>query len=97
MDRWITARPWESRVAPAKESPKKARTRQPGKNSVSPLGKASVSPLGKTVPKVKSISPNGKSSTKVRKLSYEAAGQKTAAKKVSPKAEEEQIKIEQEV
>ncbi|PIN25585.1 hypothetical protein CDL12_01661 [Handroanthus impetiginosus] len=89
MDRWIAARPWESRIA-AQDSPKKAQSRQPNKtvkNLVSTTTKAPV--------KVKLISPNGKAAIKAQKLSYEAAA-KVAAQKVKPKAEEEKTKPEKE-
>ncbi|KAI3456185.1 hypothetical protein Pfo_012848 [Paulownia fortunei] len=89
MDRWIAARPWESRVA-AKESPKKAHSRQPYKTV-----KNMISPTCKAPDKVKLISPNGKAARKARKLSYEAA-EKIAAQKVNSKAEEKKTKNEKE-
>ncbi|KAH7837743.1 hypothetical protein Vadar_017453 [Vaccinium darrowii] len=67
MERWIAARPWESRV-PAKKSPTKPITRTPSKackNTSPPTMKPPVSPA-------KIISPNGKGPTNARKLSYPA-------------------------
>ncbi|KAL0353010.1 UNVERIFIED_CONTAM: protein IQ-DOMAIN 1 [Sesamum angustifolium] len=84
-DRWIAARPWESRVA-ASESPKKAQSRQPNKTT-----KIMISPTSKAPDKIKLISPTGKPVRKARKLSYEGA-QKISAKKVSPKAEEKKTR-----
>ncbi|KAL0398508.1 UNVERIFIED_CONTAM: protein IQ-DOMAIN 1 [Sesamum radiatum] len=84
-DRWIAARPWESRVA-ASESPKKAQSRQPNKTT-----KIIISPTSKAPDMVKLISPTGKPVREARKLSYEGA-QKISAKKVSPKAEEKKTR-----
>ncbi|KAL0442685.1 UNVERIFIED_CONTAM: protein IQ-DOMAIN 1 [Sesamum latifolium] len=84
-DRWIAARPWESRVA-ASESPKKSQSRQPNKTT-----KIMISPSSKAPDKVKLISPTGKPVRKARKLSYEGA-QKISTKKVSPKAEEKKTR-----
>ncbi|XP_011096412.1 protein IQ-DOMAIN 1 isoform X2 [Sesamum indicum] len=84
-DRWIAARPWESRVA-ASESPKKAQSRQANKTT-----KTMFSPTSKAPDKVKLISPTGKPVRKARKLSYEGA-QKISAKKVSPKPEEKKTR-----
>ncbi|KAK4440024.1 protein IQ-DOMAIN 1 [Sesamum alatum] len=84
-DRWIAARPWESRVA-ALDSPKKAQSRQPNKTS-----KNMISPTSKAPDKVKLNSPTGKPIRRARKLSYEGA-QKISAKKVSPKAEEKKTR-----
>ncbi|KAL3643495.1 hypothetical protein CASFOL_014310 [Castilleja foliolosa] len=88
MDRWIAARPWESRLA-AKESPMKAQNRQPNKTS-----KNKVSPTCIAPDKIKLVSSNGKVATKARKLSYEAAAEKFAAGKVNSKAEEKKTKNE---
>lgn len=85
MDRWIAARPWESRVATL-ESPKKAHIRQPNKTV-----KNIISPTCKAPDKIKLISPNGKAARKGRKLSYEAA-----VKKVNAKGEEKKTKNEKE-
>ncbi|KAK6124218.1 hypothetical protein DH2020_042054 [Rehmannia glutinosa] len=87
MDRWIAARPWESRVA-MKESPKKAH--KPNK-----ILRNKISPTCKTPDKVKLVSPNGKPAGKARKLSYEAA-EIIAAQKVNPKAEEKKTMNEKE-
>ncbi|KAA8519700.1 hypothetical protein F0562_013855 [Nyssa sinensis] len=84
MERWIAARPWESRV-PVESSPKKARSQQANKavnkNLNSPSMKAAVS--------VKSASPKGKGTMMARKLSY------AAAEKPAPQAEETNTKKEQ--
>ncbi|KAL3522413.1 hypothetical protein ACH5RR_015247 [Cinchona calisaya] len=74
MDRWIAARPWESRV-PVQSSPKKSHSSQASKT-----GKSINTPT-KTPATVKSLSPNGKGAAKPRKLSYD-----TADKMVTPKA-----------
>ncbi|GFY91831.1 hypothetical protein Acr_08g0002270 [Actinidia rufa] len=68
MERWIAARPWESRV-PVQSSPKKPSPRsanKAGKNTSTPTMKAPVSSL-------KTISPNGKGPTRPRKLTYPVA------------------------
>ncbi|XP_073048186.1 protein IQ-DOMAIN 9-like [Primulina eburnea] len=88
MDRWIAARPWESRV-PTSASPKKASSSQASKNprSNTPLMiKASV--------KVKLVSSNGKAARRSRKLSYEDS-EKTTILKVNAKAENDEAKNEQ--
>ncbi|XP_075523196.1 protein IQ-DOMAIN 9-like [Primulina tabacum] len=88
MDRWIAARPWESRV-PTSASPKKAPSLQASKtpkNKTPPTIKASV--------KVKLASPNGKAARRSRKLSYEAS-EKTSVPKVNAKAEDGETKNEQ--
>lgn len=93
MDRWIAARPWESRVA-ALDSPKKKQTTRQTK-LISPNGKTvkkTISPTSKAPGKVKLISPNGKAARKARKLSYGAA----AVKKVGMKSEEKKTKNEKE-
>ncbi|KAL1537811.1 protein IQ-DOMAIN 10-like [Salvia divinorum] len=86
MDRWIAARPWESRVY----SPRKTqKARHP--KLISPKGKAvkkTISPASKAPGKVSRTSPNGKATRKARKLSYNAA----AVKKVSLKSEETKTK-----
>uniref|UniRef100_A0A5B6Z1P0 Protein IQ-DOMAIN 1 n=1 Tax=Davidia involucrata TaxID=16924 RepID=A0A5B6Z1P0_DAVIN len=83
MERWIAARPWESRV-PVQLSPKKGQNRQASK-----AGKNMNSPSTKTAVSVKSISPKGKGTTKARKLSY------AAAEKPAPQAKETNTKKEQ--
>ena len=68
MERWIAARPWESRV-PVQSSPKKPSPRSANKagiNTSTPTMKAPVSSL-------KTISPNGKGPTRPRKLTYPVA------------------------
>ena len=94
MDRWIAARPWESRVE-VLNSPQKTQlaTRHP--KLISPNGKAvkkTISPTSKAPGKAKLISPNGKAARNARKLSYDAA----AVKKVSVKSEEKEKKNEKE-
>ncbi|CAL5345104.1 unnamed protein product [Camellia sinensis] len=67
MERWIAARPWESRV-PIQSSPKKPQSQlasKSGKNTSIPTMKAPVA--------VKTISLNGKGPTKARRMSYPAA------------------------
>ncbi|KAM7264950.1 hypothetical protein ACFE04_002633 [Oxalis oulophora] len=82
-DRWIAARPWESRVPPISISPMKQKSKQiikAGKNKNSPTEKISVSP--------KSRQSNGNgSATKPRRLSYPAS-EKPAAHKGNIKPEE---------
>ncbi|CAA2961568.1 Hypothetical predicted protein [Olea europaea subsp. europaea] len=84
-DRWIAARPWESRV-PVQLSPKKAQGRETCKSSRTinfPITKARVS--------IKTISPSEKAARKAQKLSCEAA-EKIATRKVISKAEEAKTK-----
>ncbi|KAL7212923.1 hypothetical protein ACSBR2_015593 [Camellia fascicularis] len=67
MERWIAARPWESRV-PIQSSPKKPQSQlasKSGKNTSIPTMKAPVA--------VKTILLNGKGPTKARRMSYPAA------------------------
>lgn len=85
MERWIAARPWESRVH---ISPKKAQSRQKnkvGKNIISPKTKVPVT-----------VNPNGKGTTKARRLSYPSA-EKRAARDGNIKPEEVNAKEEQPV
>ncbi|KAL1834127.1 hypothetical protein DCAR_0104294 [Daucus carota subsp. sativus] len=74
-ERWIAARPWESRAL-VQSSPKKSMSRQSSKTS-----KNLKSPTMKPMRSVKSISPNGKGTIKSRKLSYGEPGQQAAANK----------------
>lgn len=85
MERWIAARPWESRVH---ISPTKAQTRQKNK-----IGKNISSPTTKVQVKVKS---NGKGTTKARRLSYPSA-EKPAARDGKIKPKEVNAKQEQPV
>ncbi|KAI8525638.1 hypothetical protein RHMOL_Rhmol13G0246000 [Rhododendron molle] len=85
MERWIAARPWESRV-PAQKSPVKPISRTPSKackNTTTP----SIKPPASSA---KIISPNGKGPTKARRLSY------PAAEKLSPQSnvKDEPAKVE---
>lgn len=85
MERWIAARPWESRVH---ISPKKAQSRQKnkvGKNIISPTTKVPVT-----------VNPNGKGTTKARRLSYPSA-EKPAARDGNIIPEEVNAKEEQPV
>ncbi|KAG7026536.1 Protein IQ-DOMAIN 1, partial [Cucurbita argyrosperma subsp. argyrosperma] len=65
-ERWISARPWESRVPSKLVTPKKSTMRQSSKASK----KSSPSPKARVL--VKHPSPNGKSTPKARRLSYPA-------------------------
>ncbi|XP_052202058.1 protein IQ-DOMAIN 9 isoform X2 [Diospyros lotus] len=67
MERWIAARPWESRAF-IQSSPKKPSSR-PGNKA----GKSTSTPTMKSAVSAKSISPNGKGPIKARKLSLSAA------------------------
>ncbi|KAK1375401.1 Protein IQ-DOMAIN 1 [Heracleum sosnowskyi] len=74
-ERWIAARPWESRALVV-SSPKKAVSRQSSKT-----GNNQKSPTMKLMPSFKSISPNAKGTLKSRKLSYGAPDQEAASNK----------------
>ncbi|XP_042509373.1 protein IQ-DOMAIN 9-like isoform X2 [Macadamia integrifolia] len=63
-ERWIAARPWESRVS-ISPSPKKARSKKTGK-----LGNSTSLPATKISVSVKPTLSNGKGSIKPRRLSY---------------------------
>ncbi|KAA0052641.1 protein IQ-DOMAIN 1 [Cucumis melo var. makuwa] len=84
-ERWIAARPWESRVPSQFVSPKKSTIRQSSKvskrNSPSPKARGPVKPP----------SPNGKSSVKARRLSYPAT-EKTEKLPTQEKGVKESIK-----
>ncbi|KAG6641346.1 protein IQ-DOMAIN 9-like [Carya illinoinensis] len=89
LERWIAARPWESRVPSKSITPKKAQSRQPikvGKNVNSPTPKKDVS--------VKPTLTNGKGTTKARRLSYPVV-EKSSAHEGSIKAEDASNKKEQ--
>lgn len=75
MERWVAARPWESRAV-VQSTPNKVMTRQSIKT-----GKNLKSPKVKPLNSVKSISPNGKETTKARKLCYGSSDQEANAKK----------------
>lgn len=88
LERWIVARPWESRVPSRTITPKKVQSRQS-----SNVG-GNVNPL--TPKKDVSVKPplaNGKGTTKARRLSYPTAA-KPAALEGSIKAEESNNKKE---
>lgn len=80
-ERWIAARPWESRVQ--SPSPKKVPSKQASK-----VGKNTNSPTPKTPVSVKLPSSNGKGTTRARRLSY-------TADEVKPVARAEGIKTEE--
>lgn len=81
LERWIAARPWESRVLSKSISPKKGSSRQTSK-----VGRNANSQISKTAVLVKPLLANGKGTTKVRRLSYPGA-EKPAAYEGSIKAE----------
>ncbi|XAR59211.1 hypothetical protein NMG60_11014920 [Bertholletia excelsa] len=64
MDRWIAARPWESRL-PVQSSPKKPQTRPTSKGSKNPNTLSIKAPVS-----TKTISPNGKEPVNTRRFSY---------------------------
>ncbi|XP_010279173.1 PREDICTED: protein IQ-DOMAIN 1 [Nelumbo nucifera] len=68
MDRWIAARPWESRVPSQSVSSKKVQSKQ-----VSKVGRSPNSPAVKISVSVKPIVSNGRGVTKPRRLSYPTA------------------------
>ncbi|CAI9783726.1 unnamed protein product [Fraxinus pennsylvanica] len=78
IDRWIAARPWESRAVPLQSSPKKSLGCQSSKNNRNKNSPTIIAPVSVT-----SISPNGKTATKARKLSYGAAEKMIGAKKLN--------------
>ncbi|PRQ29083.1 putative IQ motif, EF-hand binding protein [Rosa chinensis] len=80
-ERWIAARPWESRVQ--SPSPKKVQAKQASK-----VGKNINSPTPKTSVSVKLPSPNGKGTPRARKLSYTANEEKPVPHAEGIKAEE---------
>ncbi|KAA8515164.1 hypothetical protein F0562_018343 [Nyssa sinensis] len=83
MERWIAARPWESRV-PFQSSLKKAPSQQASK-----AGKNMNAPPMKAPILVKSISPSGKGPIMARKFSYRAAEKPAAqAEETNTKKEE---------
>ncbi|XP_062095860.1 protein IQ-DOMAIN 9 [Humulus lupulus] len=83
-ERWIAARPWESRVAPQFISPKKIQSKQANKIIKTP----------KTPISVKTPSPNVKVSTKARRLSFPSS-EKLVGNEESNKVEETNIKKEE--
>ncbi|KAK3010419.1 hypothetical protein RJ639_012312 [Escallonia herrerae] len=89
MERWIAARPWESRAL-VQSSPKKT------ESPASKTGKNIKSATLKTLNSMKSMSPNGKGTLKARKLSY-VVPDKLAAQQVNTRAEEANAKKEQSV
>ncbi|XP_060202568.1 protein IQ-DOMAIN 9-like [Lycium barbarum] len=76
-DRWIAARPWESRL-PVRSSPKIA-----NRTAASKTPRSNKTQTAKTPVSVKSSSANWKRTMKPRKLSYEAADKLTAKKGIN--------------
>nr|XP_017232061.1 PREDICTED: protein IQ-DOMAIN 1-like isoform X2 [Daucus carota subsp. sativus] len=76
MERWVAARPWESRAL-TQSSPKKVVSSK----KVSNTAKNMKSPTIKSSNSVKSMSPSGKITTNPRKLSYGEADQEANTKK----------------
>ncbi|KAJ9136072.1 hypothetical protein P3X46_033184 [Hevea brasiliensis] len=68
MERWIAARPWESRIPAQSITPKKVQSKQTNK-----AGKNTNSPTAKTPVSSKPSLSNGKGNDKARRLSYPAA------------------------
>ncbi|GLT80053.1 hypothetical protein SLA2020_515160 [Shorea laevis] len=87
MDRWITARPWESRV-PALKKLQSKQTSKVGKNPNSPSGKASAP--------VKASPINRKGTTRARRLTFPGAEKPAPREVESNKNEEMSSKKEQE-
>ncbi|KAG2685254.1 hypothetical protein I3760_10G116900 [Carya illinoinensis] len=75
LERWIAARPWESRVPSKSITPKKAQSRQPSK-----VAKNVNSPTSKKDVSVKPALTNGKGTTKARRLSYPVVEKSSALK-----------------
>lgn len=99
-ERWIAARPWESRVAPQFISPKKVQGKQAnkvGKTPKTPIsvktpssnGKQKTSSNGK-----QNTSSNGKQTIKARRLSFPSS-EKLVPSEESVKVEETNIKKEE--
>ncbi|PON99099.1 IQ motif, EF-hand binding site [Trema orientale] len=82
-ERWIAARPWESRVAPQFISPKKVQSKQANK-----VGKTPKTPIS-----VKTPPSNGKQTTKARRLSFPSS-EKLVPSEESIRVEETSIKKE---
>lgn len=87
-ERWIAARPWESRVPSQTPTPKKGQNKLANK-----VGKNTPSPKTLKTPVASKPSPsNGKGTTKPRRLSYPAAEKKsTPEKPAEPNLKEEQL------
>ncbi|KAF8413788.1 hypothetical protein HHK36_001781 [Tetracentron sinense] len=78
MERWIAARPWESRVPAQSISPKIVQNKQ-----MSKVGKNSNSPAMKNSDSVKPNLPNGKGATKARRLSFTTADKPAAQEAIT--------------
>ncbi|GLU13768.1 hypothetical protein SLE2022_303810 [Rubroshorea leprosula] len=87
VERWITARPWESRVPISKKVQGK-QTSKVGKNSNSPSGKASA--------RVKASPINRKGTTRARRLTFPGAEKPAPREVKSNNNEEMSSKNEQE-
>ncbi|XP_060193908.1 protein IQ-DOMAIN 9-like isoform X1 [Lycium barbarum] len=85
-DRWVAARPWESRV-PVHASPKKVN------DKASKTTKSTTSPTKKTPVSVKLISPNAKGTVKAKK-SNEVAAQKVRSKVKEAGSEKQEVEVE---
>ncbi|KAL5576613.1 hypothetical protein UlMin_018312 [Ulmus minor] len=92
-ERWIAARPWESRVASQTISPKKPQTKQPNN-----VGKTPKTPKTPNTPKApvsaKLPSSNGKQTAKARRLSFPSS-EKPVANEESIKAQKANTKKEE--
>ena len=85
-ERWIAARPWESRISSLSVTPEKAQHKQPSKvekdkNTSTPKTPVSVKPplaIAKGTPP----SANAKGNSKARRLSYPPTAQKTVVQGV---------------
>lgn len=94
VERWIAARPWESRVLTPSISPNKAQSKQANK-----VGKKSISPVKALLPVKGSIS-NGRGTARARRLTFPPDAKKRAApekakdeEKSNRKEPEEQITV----
>ncbi|KAF8409004.1 hypothetical protein HHK36_005075 [Tetracentron sinense] len=84
MERWIAARPWESRVSTQSISPKKVQSRP-----VSKVGRITNQPAMKISVSVKPTLSNGKGTIKARRLSYPTS-EKPSAEEANTKEEKTQ-------
>ncbi|XP_009803285.1 protein IQ-DOMAIN 9 [Nicotiana tabacum] len=85
-DRWVAARPWESRV-PVHTSPKKVN------GKASKTTKSSTTPTKKTPISVKSSLPNGKVTVKAKKPN-EVAAQKVSSKVKETTTDKQEVVVE---
>lgn len=87
VERWIAARPWESRVLTPSVSPNKAQTKQGSK-----VGRNSTSPSVKALLPVKGSISNGKNNARARRLSFPPDAVKQAAPEKAKDEEKSEIK-----